>query len=122
MEPGLLDLNMATQECRIAPLRMGDGSFRLREFYKEWVLVESRSNGNRTDYARLWNRKTDEVLRLRPGVLGNESFKSIHAMPDGTVIVNTFNKGDALYRANDFWDFLRTSSRKQPQIHKPQTE
>ena len=69
MEPGLLDLNMATQECRIAPLRMGDGSFRLREFYKEWVLVESRSNGNRTDYARLWNRKTDEVLRLRPGVL-----------------------------------------------------
>lgn len=110
-EPGLLDLNMATQECRIAPLRMGDGSFRLREFYKEWVLVESRSNGNRTDYARLWNRKTDEVLRLRPGVLGNESFKSIHAMPDGTVIVNTLNKGDILYRAEDFWDFLRTASR-----------
>ena len=111
MEPGLLDLNMATQECRIAPLRMGDGSFRLREFYKEWVLVESRSNGNRTDYARLWNRKTDEVLRLRPGVLGNESFKAIHAMPDGTVIVNTLNKGDVLYRTDDFWDFLRTSSR-----------
>ena len=110
-EPGLLDLNMATQECRIAPLRMGDGSFRLREFYKEWVLVESRSNGNRTDYARLWNRKTDEVLRLRPGVLGNESFKSIHAIPDGTVIVNTLNKGDALYRAKDFWDFLRTGGR-----------
>ncbi len=52
-----------------------------------------------------------EVLRLRPGVLGNESFKSIHAMPDGTVIVNTLNKGDALYRAEDFWNFLRTSSR-----------
>ena len=48
-DSGLLDLNMATQECRIAPLRMGDGSFRLREFYKEWVLVESCSNGNRTD-------------------------------------------------------------------------
>ena len=111
MEPGLLDLNMATQECRIAPLRMGDGSFRLREFYKEWVLVESRSNGNRTDYARLWNRKTDEVLRLRPGVLADESFKSIHAMPDGTVVVNTLKKGDALYRAEDFWDFLRTSGR-----------
>lgn len=110
-EPGLLDLNMVTQECRIAPLRMGDGSFRLREFYKEWVLVESRSNGNRTDYARLWNRKTDEVLRLRPGVLANESFKSIHAMPDGTVVVNTLNKGDALYRAEDFWDFLRTGGR-----------
>ena len=107
-EPGLLDLNMATQECRIAPLRMGDGSFRLREFYKEWVLEVCRSYGHRTDYARLWNRKTDEVLRLRPGVLGNESFKSIHAMPDGTVIVNTLNKGDALYRAEDFWNFLRT--------------
>lgn len=111
IEPGLLDLDMATQNCRIAPLRIGDGSFRLRVFYKEWVLVESQSNGNRTDYARLWNRKTDEVLRLRPGVLGNESFKSIHAMPDGTVIVNTLNKGDALYRAEDFWNFLRTSSR-----------
>ena len=111
MEPGLLDLDMATQSCRIAPLRIGDGSFLLRVFYKEWVLVESRSNGNRTDYARLWNRKTDEVLRLRPGVLADESFKSIHAMPDGTVVVNTLKKGDALYRAEDFWDFLRTSSR-----------
>lgn len=111
-EPGLLDLNMATQECRIAPLRTGDGSFRLREFYKEWVLVESCSNGNRTDYARLWNRKTNEVLRLRPGVLGNESFRAIHAMPDGTIIVNTLdNNGDVLCRAEDFWDFLRTSSR-----------
>ena len=103
---------MATQECRIAPLRTGDGSFRLREFYKEWVLVESCSNGNRTDYARLWNRKTNEVLRLRPGVLGNESFRAIHAMPDGTIIVNTLdNNGDVLCRAEDFWDFLRTSSR-----------
>ena len=110
-EPGMLDLDMATQSCRIAPLRMGDGSFRLREFYKEWVLVESCSNGNRTDYARFWNRKTDEILRLRPGVLADESFKSIHVMLDGTVIVNTLNKGDALYRAEDFWGFLRTWGR-----------
>lgn len=112
MDSGLLDLNMATQECRIAPLRMGDGSFRLREFYKEWVLVESCSNGNRTDYARLWNRKTDEVLRLRPGVLGDEHFVSLHAMPDGTVFVNTLDKaGDVVCRVEDFWNFVRTASR-----------
>ena len=30
IEPGLLDLDMATQNCRIAPLRIGDGSFRTR--------------------------------------------------------------------------------------------
>ena len=112
MEPGLLDLDMATQRCRIAPLRMGDGSFRLRTFHKEWVLVESISNGNRTDYARFWNRKTDEVLRLRPGVYGNESFVSLHAMPDGTIIVNTLDDvGDVLSRVDDFWDFIRTASR-----------
>lgn len=111
-DSGLLDLNMATQECRIAPLRMGDGSFRLREFYKEWVLVESCSNGNRTDYARFWNRKTDEVLRLRPGVLGDEYFVSLHAMPNGTVIVNTLDKaGDVVCRVEDFWNFVRTASR-----------
>ena len=99
MEPGLLDLNMATQECRIAPLRMGDGSFRLREFYKEWVLVESRSNGNRTDYARLWNRKTDEVLRLRSLILSQPFLLSQSRNRQETGL----------------------SSRKQPQIHKPQT-
>ena len=33
-------------------------------------------------------------------------------MPDGTIIVNTLdNNGDVLCRAEDFWDFLRTSSR-----------
>ncbi len=100
MEPGLLDLNMATQECSIAPLRMGDGSFRLREFYKEWVLVESRSNGNRTDYARLWNRKTDEVLHLRSLNLSQPFLLSQSRNRQETGL----------------------SSRKQPQIHKPQTE
>ena len=49
LESGLLDLDMATQRCRIAPLHTGDGSFNLREFHKEWVLVESDLNGNRTD-------------------------------------------------------------------------
>ena len=111
-EPGLLDLNMATQECRIAPLRIGDGSFRLREFYKEWVLVESRSNGNRTDYARLWNWRTDEVLRIRPGVFGSEAFKKIHALPDGTIVVNTHqHTDDILSLSENFWHFLRTASR-----------
>lgn len=112
LESGLLDLDMATQRCRIAPLHTGDGSFNLREFHKEWVLVESDLNGNRTDYARLWNRKTNEVMRLRPGVLGNELFKSLHALPDGTIIVNTLDDvGDVLCRAEDFWNFLCTTSR-----------
>ena len=112
LESELLDLDMATQRCRIAPLHTGDGSFNLREFHKEWVLVESDLNGNRTDYARLWNRKTNEVMRLRPGVLGDELFKSLHALPDGTIIVNTLDDvGDVLCRAEDFWNFLCTTSR-----------
>ena len=82
LEPGLLDLDMATQRCRIAPLHhIGDGLFRLRIFYEDWILIEGDhyTNGNRSDYARLWNWSTDEVLRIRPGVFGSESFKALHA-------------------------------------------
>jgi hypothetical protein len=40
LEPGLLDLDMATQRCRIAPLHhIGDGLFRLRIFYEDWILI-----------------------------------------------------------------------------------
>ncbi len=114
LEPGLLDLDMATRRCRIAPLHhIGDGLFRLHLFQEDWILVEGNSdNGNRSDYARLWNRRTDEVLRIRPGVFGSESFKKIHALPDGTIVVNTHqHTDDILSLPEDFWHFLRTASR-----------
>ena len=114
LEPGLLDLDMATRRCRIAPLHhIGDGLFRLHIFQEDWILVEGNSdNGNRSDYARLWNRRTDEVLRIRPGVFGSESFKKIHVLPDGTIVVNTHqHTDDILSLPEDFWHFLRTASR-----------
>lgn len=114
LEPGLLDLDMATQRCRIAPLHhIGDGLFKLYIFLEDWILIKGDSdNGNRSDYARLWNRRTDEVLRIRPGVFGRESFKNIHALPDGTIVVNTHqHTDDILSLSEDFWHFLRTTSR-----------
>lgn len=115
LEPGLLDLDMATQRCRIAPLHhIGDGLFRLRIFYEDWILIEGDhyTNGNRSDYARLWNWSTDEVLRIRPGVFGSESFKALHALPDGTIVVNTHqHTDDILSLPEDLWNFLRMASR-----------
>lgn len=115
LEPGLLDLDMATQRCRIAPLHhIGDGLFRLRIFYEDWILIEGDhyTNGNRSDYARLWNWSTDEVLRIRPGVFGCESFKALHALPDGTIVVNTHqHTDDILSLPEDLWNFLRMASR-----------
>lgn len=114
LEPGLLDLDMATRRCRIAPLHhIGDGLFGLHIFQEDWILVEGNSdNGNRSDYARLWNRRTDEVLRIRPGVFGSEAFKKIHALPDGTIVVNTHqHTDDILSLSENFWHFLRTASR-----------
>ena len=114
MEPGLLDLDMATRRCRIAPLHhIGDGLFGLHIFQEDWILVEGNSdNGNRSDYARLWNWRTDEVLRIRPGVFGSEAFKKIHALPDGTIVVNTHqHTDDILSLSENFWHFLRTASR-----------
>lgn len=114
LEPGLLDLDMATRRCRIAPLHhIGDGLFGLHIFQEDWILVEGNSdNGNRSDYARLWNWRTDEVLRIRPGVFGSEAFKKIHALPDGTIVVNTHqHTDDILSLSENFWHFLRTASR-----------
>lgn len=106
---------MATQRCRIAPLHhIGDGLFRLRIFYEDWILIEGDhyTNGNRSDYARLWNWSTDEVLRIRPGVFGSESFKALHALPNGTIVVNTHqHTDDILSLPEDLWNFLRTASR-----------
>lgn len=113
LEPGLLDLDMATRRCRIAPLHhIGDGLFGLHIFQEDWILVEGNSdNGNRSDYARLWNWRTDEVLRIRPGVFGSEAFKKIHALPDGTIVVNTHqHTDDILSLSENFWHFLRTAT------------
>ncbi len=38
LEPGLLDLDMATRRCRIAPLHhIGDGLFGLHIFQEDWI-------------------------------------------------------------------------------------
>ena len=45
LEPGLLDLDMATRRCRIAPLHhIGDGLFGLHIFQEDWILVEGNSD------------------------------------------------------------------------------
>lgn len=116
LEPALLDLDMATQQCRIAPLRgLGDGFPRLRAFTGDWALIEETGDygSHRFDYAQLWNRRTGEVLRLRPGMFGGKQFEGITALTDGTIAVKLLRDkvGRLMYYPADFWNFLRRAGR-----------
>ncbi|MEN2537618.1 hypothetical protein AAER55_09400, partial [Acinetobacter baumannii] len=45
-------------------------------------------------------------------MFGSEAFKNIHALPDGTIVVNTHqHTDDILSLSENFWHFLRTASR-----------
>ena len=115
-EPGILELDMATRQCRLALLpNIGPGSFRFSKFTGDWVLVQRvcDTDGSRFDHARFWNRLTGEVLRLRPWMLKGELFELISALPDGTIVIKVLRDkvGSVVYIPTNFWEFLRTKSR-----------
>lgn len=69
----------------------------------------------RLDFARLWNRSTGEVQRIRPGMFGSERLEHIGRMSDGRVVLTTLRSqvGQVVHFPEDFWNFLCTASRPQ---------
>lgn len=89
MEECLLELDMDTGRCRIAPLPgMGEG-LKLRWFTEGWLLVQGNGEILSDDFAQLINRNTREVLRIRPEMFGGENMQHIGILIDGTVVIVT---------------------------------
>ena len=110
MEECLLELDMDTGRCRIAPLPgMGEG-LKLRWFTGDWLLVQGNGEILSDDFAQLINRNTREVLRIRPGMFGGEKMQHIGILTDGTVVIVTRRDrvGPVFRYPIDFWGFLRT--------------
>ena len=113
MEECLLELDMDTGRCRIAPLPgMGEG-LKLRWFTGDWLLVQGNGEILSDDFAQLINRNTREVLRIRPGMFGGEKMQHIGILTDGTVVIVTRRDrvGPVFRYPIDFWGFLRTANK-----------
>ena len=113
MEECLLELDMDTGRCRIAPLPgMGEG-LKLRWFTEDWLLVQGNSEILSDDFAQFINRNTREVLRIRPGMFGGEKMQHIGILTDGTVVIVTRRDrvGPVFRYPIDFWGFLRTANK-----------
>ena len=115
MEECLLELDMDTGRCRIAPLPgMGEG-LELRWFTGDWLLVQGNGEILSDDFAQLINMNTREVLRIRPGMFGGEKMQHIGILTDGTVVIVTRRDrvGPVFRYPIDFWGFLRTANKPQ---------
>ena len=113
VEECLLELDMDTGRCRIAPLPgVGEG-LELRWFTGDWLLVQGNGELLSDDFAQLVNRNTREVLRIRPGMFGGEKMQHIGMLTDGTVVVVTRRDrvGPVFRYPIDFWGFLRTANK-----------
>ena len=113
MEECLLELDMDTGWCRIAPLPgMGEG-LKLRWFTGDWLLVQGNGEILSDDFAQLINMNTREVLRIRPGMFGGEKMQHIGILTDGTVVIVTRRDrvGPVFRYPIDFWGFLRTANK-----------
>ena len=113
MEECLLELDMDTGRCRIAPLPgMGEG-LKLRWFTGDWLLVQGNGEILSDDFAQLINMNTREVLRIRPGMFGGEKMQHIGILTDGTVVIVTRRDrvGPVFRYPIDFWGFLRTANK-----------
>lgn len=67
----------------------------------------------RIDFARIWDRRTGEVLRLRPGMLRSDRLEHIGRMSDGRVVLTTLRSrvGQVVLFPTDFEGYLRSVSR-----------
>ena len=113
VEECLLELDMDTGRCRIAPLPgMGEG-LKLRWFTGDWLLVQGNGEILSDDFAQLINMNTREVLRIRPEMFGGEKMQHIGILTDGTVVIVTRRDrvGPVFRYPIDFWGFLRTANK-----------
>ena len=113
MEECLLELDMDTGRCRIAPLPGMGEWLKLRWFTGDWLLVQGNGEILSDDFAQLINRNTREVLRIRPGMFGGEKMQHIGILTDGTVVIVTRRDrvGPVFRYPIDFWGFLRTANK-----------
>ncbi|HIW65662.1 MAG TPA: hypothetical protein H9879_05470 [Candidatus Alistipes intestinipullorum] len=111
----LLELDVDTRRCRASRLQNMDPWSGLLPFGGDWVLLKGACDSMRLDFARLWNRTTGEVLRIRPGMFGSEKLEHIGLLSDGRVVLTTLRSdvGQVVHFPTDFWTFLRTASRLQ---------
>ena len=113
MEECLLELDMDTGRCRIAPLPGMGAGLKLRWFTGDWLLVQGNGEILSDDFAQLINMNTREVLRIRPGMFGGEKMQHIGILTDGTVVIVTRRDrvGPVFRYPIDFWGFLRTANK-----------
>ena len=113
MEECLLELDMDTGRCRIAPLPGLGEELKLRWFTGDWLLVQGNGEILSDDFAQLINMNTREVLRIRPGMFGGEKMPHIGILTDGTVVIVTRRDrvGPVFRYPIDFWGFLRTANK-----------
>ena len=111
----LLELDVDTRRCRTARMQNVDPWSNLLPFGDDWVLIKGTCDSMRLDFARLWNRTTGEVLRIRPGMFGSEKLEHIGRLSDGRVVLTTLRShvGQVVHFPADFWNFLRSASRPQ---------
>ena len=113
MEECLLELDMDTGRCRIAPLPGMGEWLKLRWFTGDWLLVQGNGEILSDDFAQLINMNTREVLRIRPGMFGGEKMQHIGMLTDGTVVIITRRDrvGPVFRYPIDFWGFLRSANK-----------
>ena len=114
IDPCLLDLDMDTGRCRIAGLPgIGEG-VRCRWLTRDWLLLQAHGESRAYDSAQLINMTTREVLRIKPGMFGEDRFQHLGILPDGTVVivVRRHLVGPVFLYPKDFWGFLRESGNK----------
>ena len=111
----LLELDIDTRRCRAIRMQNVDPWSNLLPFGDDWVLIKGTCDSMRLDFARLWNRTTGEVLRIRPGMFGSEKLEHIGRLSDGCVVLTTLrsHEGQVVHFPADFWNFLRSASRPQ---------
>lgn len=111
----LLELDIDTRRCRATRMQNVDPWSVLLPFGEDWVLVKGSCDSMRLDFARLWNRTTGEVLRIRPGMFGSEKLEHIGRLSDGRVVLTTLRShvGQVVHFPADFWNFLRSANRPQ---------
>ena len=109
------ELDIDTRRCRATRMQNVDPWSVLLPFGEDWVLVKGACDSMRLDFARLWNRTTGEVLRIRPGMFGSEKLEHIGRLSDSRVVLTTLRShvGQVVHFPADFWNFLRSASRPQ---------
>ncbi len=77
-------------------------------------MLQAHGESRAYDSAQLINMTTREVLRIKPGMFGEDRFQHLGILPDGTVVivVRRHLVGPVFLYPKDFWGFLRESGKK----------